>query len=206
MTIHQGYCTQTELKLMLGLPTSDANDNTLLDIAIESASRVVDDYCRRKFYTTSTAVDRTFRAVDPTWLYVDDFQPSSGAYVVTVATDDDNDGTAETVWTETVDYTLGPVNDINLFAKYRNVVTAVGSRSFPTSGVRARVTINAKWGWAATPDPVKYAAMILAEDLFKSKDAPFGVAGFGDYGAIRIRQNPKAMELLEPYRLAPVVM
>jgi hypothetical protein len=36
----------------------------------------------------------------------------------------------------------------------------------------------------------------------KAGDAPFGVAGFGDY-AVRIRSNPMAEEKLRPYQKMP---
>jgi hypothetical protein len=38
------------------------------------------------------------------------------------------------------------------------------------------------------------------------KDAPFGVAGFGEFGAVRVRNNPRAMALLQPYRRLPVLV
>jgi hypothetical protein len=41
----------------------------------------------------------------------------------------------------------------------------------------------------------------LAEELYKLKDAPYGVAGWSQYGAIRVRENPKVAELLADYSL-----
>jgi hypothetical protein len=53
---------------------------------------------------------------------------------------------------------------------------------------------------------VKQAALIAATDLFKLKDAPYGVAGFGEFGAVRIQDNLRVASLLAPYRRSPVLI
>jgi hypothetical protein len=58
---------------------------------------------------------------------------------------------------------------------------------------------TARWGWTAVPAPVKEATLALAEETFKMKDAPFGVAGMGEFGAIRVRANPRIVTMLSPY-------
>jgi hypothetical protein len=65
----------------------------------------------------------------------------------------------------------------------------------------ASVQVTAKWGWPAVPPAVKQAAFIVAADLFKAKDSAFGVAGFGEFGAVRVgsRMNPQAQALLAPF-------
>lgn len=205
MSITNGYATQAELKQMLGIPNSDVMDDQMLDLAMESASRMVDDYTRRRFYADTTTTSRTYRAQHSDFVYVDDFQPSTGGYSVVVKTDEDDNGTFETTWVVTTDYQLEPTNTTDSIQRAQNLIVAVGSRNFPKTGNRARVEVTAKWGWPAVPAAVKYAALLVAEDLFKSKDAPFGVAGFGDIGVMRVRANPKAVELLEPFRLPPQV-
>jgi hypothetical protein len=44
------------------------------------------------------------------------------------------------------------------------------------------------------------ACALLTHDLFKAKDAPFGVAGAADFGALRITTNRTVLNLLAPYR------
>jgi hypothetical protein len=205
MTITNGYCTQVELKQMLGIPGSDAVDNTILDLAIESASRSIDEYTKRRFWADVAASARSYRCRNSDFVYVDDFQPSSGAYSVVVKSDDDNDGSFETTWTVTTDYVIEPVNTSTNYSIAQNMIVAVGGRSFPMLGNRSRLEVTAKWGWPAVPTAVKFSCLLIAEDLFKSKDAPFGVAGFGDMGVLRVRANPKAMELLDPFRLPPEI-
>jgi hypothetical protein len=62
-----------------------------------------------------------------------------------------------------------------------------------------RVQITGTWGWNFVPPSVQNAAMMLAVDLFKSKDAPWGVAGIGDLGIVKVQSNPWVVELLRPY-------
>jgi hypothetical protein len=47
---------------------------------------------------------------------------------------------------------------------------------------------------------------MLAEETFKLKDAPFGVAGFGDFGVVRVRENPAVARLLAPYKRYPMLV
>ena len=55
MAIVNGYCTLAELKSALRI--TDSTDDTLLENAIESASRRIDGYTGRFFYVMSqTAV------------------------------------------------------------------------------------------------------------------------------------------------------
>jgi hypothetical protein len=68
------------------------------------------------------------------------------------------------------------------------------------------VQVTAQWGWAAVPPAVKEACLILAEETFKLKDAPFGIQGYGDYGPVRVRDNPKVASMLNPYRRKSVLV
>jgi hypothetical protein len=62
------------------------------------------------------------------------------------------------------------------------------------------VQVTAQWGWAAVPDSVKQATKILAAEIFRLKDAPLGVAGFNDFGPVRVREVPQVSMLLKRYR------
>ena len=117
-------------------------------------------------------------------------------------TDDDDDGTFETTWTITTDYVLGGsgVGYDGATGWPYTSLRAVGSRTWPTATLRPAVQITATWGWAAVPVPVKQATLLLAAEAFKSKDAPFGVAAFGEFGPLRVRANPMVAQLLARYR------
>jgi hypothetical protein len=53
---------------------------------------------------------------------------------------------------------------------------------------------------------VKQACLLLAAEILKLKDAPFGVAGFDGFGVVRVGQNRRATALLGPYRRWPVLV
>ena len=58
---------------------------------------------------------------------------------------------------------------------------------------------------ASVPDDIVQACLILSTRLFKRKDSPEGVAGFADFGAVRLsRMDPDVQALLNPFRIIPV--
>jgi hypothetical protein len=68
-----------------------------------------------------------------------------------------------------------------------------------------RTTVSARWGWETVPDSVIEGVLMLAAEVFKMKDAPFGVAGWNEIlGQITVRDNPKVKSLLAPYRRGAV--
>jgi len=198
------YCSPEELKSRLGLAASDTADDLEIRLAIESASREIDDVCDRHFWRgTST---RTFV---PDSLYccaVDDL-----VSVTTLKTDSSGDGTFETTWAVS-DYQLLPLNATTGHAEPRPYTSlkAVGANTFPPwSGYASRadrVELAGVFGWPQIPSAVKQAALIVAAETLKLKDAPFGVAAMGEWGPVRVRANPKVMALLGPYRRHPVLV
>lgn len=194
------YATVDELKARFG-HINDTIDDYLIRKAIKAASRQIDKQCRRRFYADTTATPRTFWR-DSLWhCYVDEFYTTTG---LVVATDSDDDGVFETTWAAT-DYLLEPLGGVvdGEPGWPYNLIGAVESRTFPI-GRRPGVQVTAKWGWAVIPDDIREATLLSAAELFKLKDAPFGVAGFGEFGAVRIRPNPVVTRLITPYRRALV--
>ena len=53
MAITNGYCTRDDVKNALRIPLADTQDDDLIDVAVESASREIDGYCERVFYSTT---------------------------------------------------------------------------------------------------------------------------------------------------------
>lgn len=196
MPLGDSYATTAALKARVGI--SDSVDDAPITEALASASRHVEKICRRQFNDAGTPSPRTYDPDTWTLTVVDDFSTDSG---LIVKTDDDDDGTFETTWTLGTDFELRPLGNIRdgvagwpYFQIY-----AVGTKEFPNIR-RAGVQVTAKWGWTAVPAPIKEATLILGEEIWKMKDAPFGVAGFGEFGSIRIRENPKVQALLGNYR------
>lgn len=199
MAITNGYATRDDLKTRMGATVSTWD--AIIDEAVECASREIDRHCTRRFYLDNAVSARVYYPLISTLTFVDDIGDLAG---IIVATDLDDDGVYETIWTS-VDYQLEPLNGVvegeSGFPRWW--IKAVKSNRFPVpwdpAASRAPVQVTAKWGWAAVPSPVHQACMIIAEANFAMKDAKFGVAGFDGFGAVRVRDNPMAEAKLRKY-------
>lgn len=199
MAIGENYATLAELKSYLKI--TDSAEDAELDQALSSASRGIDKYCDRSFGKDTSATARVYYSDSAYLVRVDDFHTTAG---LVVKTDAGDDGTYETTWAST-DYQLEPLNgmvDGETGWPFSRIRAVVGN--FPPCPRRPAVQVTAQWGWTAVPAPVKQACLIVAAETFKLATAPFGVAGFGDFGAVRVRDNPMAVRKLDPYRRAMV--
>lgn len=212
------YVTVGELRRELGARPGQLDDG-LLASACRSASRLVDNHCHRRFWLDPEPVARTFRP--ESWAEVE--VPDIGSTTdLEVKTDDDADGVFETTWSLGTDYLTEPLNaDADGGAWHVWKLIAVGSRRFPVrpdavvapylwatvwqgtgATLRPSLQVTARWGWSATPEPVRKAATLAAMRLYKRKDTPLGFEGFQDFGAVRItRIDPDIAELLADYTL-----
>lgn len=198
MALGDPYIDSDDLADYLGV--QGTADDDLLSAAIDSASGWVNRHCGRDFQQTTTATARVYSPDHPWRLHVDDFHTITD---LVVKTDDADSGTYSTTWAAT-DYVLEPFNGIEHGSTgfpYRTIV-AVEARRWPCHTGRPRVQVTAQWGWAAVPAEVKQATRILAAEIFRLKDAPLGVAGFNDFGPVRVREVPQVALLLERYRHA----
>jgi hypothetical protein len=205
------YATAEELKARFGI--GDNLEDTLVDSALDSASRAIDQHCQRIFYVTGSTT-ATFVAKDRYCLRPADTDVWVGdiVTVTSLKTDASGDGTFETTWAVT-DYQLWPVNAASgPEARPYTEVRAVGAQTFPVPYAYSqqrvnRVQIVGTFGWpTAAPSAVREACLMLAAELFKLKDAPFGIAGMSEFGVVRIRENPKVATLLMPYQRYPVLV
>jgi len=202
--------TEDDLKEILGI--SDTVDDNRLTLAADAATQIVQAYCDRHFVQQATATARVFTALDPWMLEVDDISTTTG---LVIKTDEDGDGVFETTWA-TSDYQLEPLNGKQIGQNWPYTrIRAIDAREWPLEYGQAVVQVTARWGWANPddaadylPHPVEQAAQIQATSIFKSVDAPLGIAGFGDIGIMRLRQaiHPVAAALLAPYRRDAVLV
>lgn len=203
MAIGDAYATKSELK---GYQDhfSDAVDDTQLDEVLLQASRAVEHYCQRQFNKAAAATAKVYQPATWRRVTVDDFYDTAG---LIIAVDNNDDGVYETTLT-TSDYVLEPANGTvdgeTGWPYYR--ILGVNWFTFPTCSQHPPVQVTAKWGWNAIPTGVKVATIYMALETFKLKGAPFGVASFDQFGPIRVRDNPKVMAMLAPYRLTPVLV
>lgn len=195
MAIGDNYHTLAELKARLDV--NDSNDDTLLGWASAAACRNIEKYCRRQFNDGGSATARKFHPISNRMVIVDDFWTTDS---LVLKTDEDDDGTYETVWSST-QYELLPLDGVKDgvpgWPYWR--IEAVDMPTYP-NGRRPTVELTARWGWETVPAPVKEASLALAEEIFKMKDSPYGIAGFGEFGFVRVRENPKIVSLLMSYR------
>lgn len=202
--------TEDDLKELLGI--GDTVDDNRLTLAADAATQMVQAYCDRHFVQQAAATARVFVASTPWLVEVDDISTTTG---LVVKTDEDNDGVFETTWA-TGDYQLEPLNGKMGGQNWPYTrLRAIQSREWPSDFGQAVVEVTARWGWANPdddthylPQPVEQAAQIQGVSIFKSADAPLGIAGFGDIGIMRLRQamHPVAAALLAPYRRDPVLV
>ena len=203
MAITNGYATLAQVKASLRI--TDSVDDSLIELAINSASRLIDAYTARVFYNLGTQA-RFFSATDPYFCPIDDAQS-----ITEVATALTSNGNYDTIWANPTanqnngDYQVEPLN-----AAYPTdgiVAPITGVRAlwrylFPTIGGNALVRVTGTWGWASVPDAITQACVIQAARIFKRNDSPLGIAGFGDMGVLRVGRalDPDVQQLVEPYR------
>jgi hypothetical protein len=173
------YASLAELKDWLS-PLTDNADDANLGVCLESASRQIDACTGRRFYAATET--RIYTPLTADLVFVDDLLS-----ITTLKTDENEDGVYETTWLSS-DYLLTPPNAPQTLRPYSRIrTTRGGSFRFPFSA--GSVQITGSFGYCASgqhPLPVKQATLIQAARLFKRKDSPFGVAGGGELGEMRI--------------------
>ena len=191
--ITQGYATLNQIKAAVRI--QDAIDDSLLEMAVESASRMIDAECDRNFYSSGTAT-RDYVPNDPYTVDTDDLTS-----IVSVKIDDAGEGTFP-ITLQTTDYQTEPLNQRvsgNAFPIYR--LRMIGDYLLPIWGKQATVRIEGVYGFTPVPIQVTQACIIQASRIYKRLDSPLGVAGFGDMGAIRVgKVDPDVAGLIRPFK------
>jgi len=191
------YASLAEFKAWSSWP-ADSDDDPAITDALTAASAAIDNFCSTHFWQTTAGTTRVFDTCDPRKLRIND-----AAAVTGVATDKDSDGTFETVW-DPADFQLLPLNpaaapEVLPFTAIR----AVATKTFPAPTKREGIIrVTGTWGWAAIPESVVQATLLVANRLLKRRQSPEGIAGLDDFGTIRIsnREDPDAVRLVTPYR------
>lgn len=198
------YATLAELRDWVGITRpEDTADDDKLELALDVATALIDNYTGRYFDIDAAVVTRTYTPQDR-WT-VDIPTGIATATGLVVATDDNDDGTYETIWSAS-DYRLGPADADDLGRPWTRLY-ATGTRTFPVVDYGRRkwpsVQITAKGGWPAVPAEVKQACLIQAAFIWGRKDARFGVAGSPEFGnelRVETALDRTAQVLLKAYR------
>ena len=200
MAIANGYATLAQIKSALRIPSGDATDDSLLEMAVESASRLIDTYCGRNFILAGTTT-RYFNTEDPYVVQIDDARS-----ITTVETSSSRDGVFDASWTigtaGSGDAQPEPINDYlgGVVWPYTRI-RAIGDYVFPT-GPENSIKVTASFGWPNVPMTVQQACILQSSRIFSRLQSPLGVAGFGDMGIMRVSRglDPDVAQLIEGYR------
>ena len=195
MAITNGYCTLTQIKA--GLRVTDSIDDTLLEMAVESASRAIDSYCNRVFYSTGTAVVRYYSPVDSYLCDIDDLVSLTSLYT----NSDETQSSYNILWTSE-DRQLEPLNGLadgqpTPFTRIR----AIGDYTFQTLNGEASVKVTGVFGYSAVPIAITQATVIQASRIYKRLDSPLGIIS-GELGTMRVgtRLDPDVAQLVDGFR------
>lgn len=193
MSITNGYCTLAQIKAAARI--TDAIDDSLLEMAIESASRMIDAECDRNFFSSGTAT-RDFTPNDDHVVDVDDLTS-----ITTVKIDDAGELTF-LITLATSDFQTEPLNQRvsgNFFPISR--LRMIGDFLLPIYGRQATVRIQGVYGFTPTPIQITQACVIQSSRIFKRLDSPLGILGMGDLGAVRVgKVDPDVAMLIRPFK------
>jgi hypothetical protein len=193
MAMTNPYASLAQVKAALRI--TDSVDDSLLEMAIESASRVIDEYTNRMFYNAGTAV-RYYAPSDSFNVDTDDL-----ISLTTLQTMSDGDQVYDTTWA-TTDYQLEPLNGFaDGITQPYNHIRAVGDYTFQTLGGEATIKVTGVWGWNAVPIQVTQATVIQASRIYKRLDSPLGIIS-GELGSMRVgsRIDPDVAQLVDSLR------
>ena len=189
------YATLAQVKAALRI--TDSVDDTLIEMARESASDLIDGYTGRTF-TTSGTVTRVFAPADDYVLQTDDIAGTA----VAITSSTGADGVFDVTW-KTTDYQLEPLNGVsNGQAVPFTRIRAIQDYLWPTAGGEATVRVTGVYGFPSIPIVVTQATVLQASRIFTRLQSPLGVAGFGEMGVVRVTRalDPDVAALVEPYR------
>lgn len=193
MAMTNPYATLNQVKASARI--TDNVDDDLLELAIEAASREIDQACERVFYNAGTAT-RIYAAQDAYVTQIDDL-----ISIEHLKSDPEGDGVYSITWSAS-DYVLEPLNGIagGIPQPYTRI-RARDTYLFPMEEGEPLVEVRGVWGWSAVPTAIEQATVILASRIFKRNDSPLGVAGFGDLGVIRVgKLDPDVEALINAFR------
>ena len=145
-------------------------NDAVMEEVIAGISRLIDKKVGRRYYAVTET--RYYTAESETELRVDPLLSVSSLDV-----DYDGDRVYEVAFAAT-DYDLYPYNAAVDGSAYRQILIApLGRYRFP-AGMPRGISVTGSFGETASiPAIVREACLLMAERLYKRKDAPFGVTG-----------------------------
>lgn len=196
MTVTNGYATLAEIKEKERLNITDSLYDTALEGIIEAVSRAIDSECGRYFYKDTNDATRYFTAASEDYIHIGDM-----VSVTSVAVDLSGSRTY-TTWTLDTDFDLWPYNASLDGKPYMRIeCTPVTGKYFPV-GIGKGVKVVGKWGWPATPKPIKEACLVWSMRMYKRYSTPLGVSAMSALGGMSLKvppPDPDVAAMLSPY-------
>lgn len=209
-------CSLADLKSALRI--LDDQDDDRLNLAIDAASRQIENKTGRRFWQDSTTSARTFVCSTPFLVDIDDTFDLAD---LIVQTDPYGDGSWSVTWVNPTqaadgslaggDFQLEPLNGLSEgqpwpYERMRAVRALLfpiyGGIAYPVPYTQALIKVTTKWGWSAVPTDIRKACVLQSMLLYKSDDTPFGATAFAEVGIVRQKDDlaPSAKALVEKYR------
>jgi hypothetical protein len=192
------YASLGQIKSALAISSTDSVDDETLMLALSAASEQIDAYCGRTFSETGVTEVRYFASYKSDQVEVDDMDgaPTEFAY----------SSNGNGVYDSTIDLgnlALLPSNgSVDGLRWPTTAVRVLTTENLPVSrNGEPTVAITATWGFGYVPTSVVRACIAQASRLHARNLSPYGVAGFGDMGVVRLAQglDVDVQQLLTPY-------
>lgn len=187
------YTSLSDLKDYIGI--DNTNSNTILTGSIDAAEAYIDEFTRRTFGTVDTTDDtqkesKVYTADGSTLVTIDDAQK-----IESVEERFSLSGSWETV---DADHYVEEQESGRPITMIRRV-----TGTFPKG--RDLVRVTAWFGWDATPEAVKHAALLHAAFVYQRRQSPLGISqipGMEGSTGMRVRSklDPTAEALVRTFR------
>lgn len=203
MPVVNGYCTEQELRTWMSDPGS-VLPSAIIQDAINATSRMIDNYCGRRFWKDLSPTTRRYQVTENDIAWIEDISSTDD---LVIKTDEYGDQSFSTTWLDT-DYEMSPYNeevDVDTpHAFYR--IHAIGNKQFPVNSRLRTLQVTGTFGWTAIPDQIHQACLMKSNILVIRKDSPYGLAGFSEFGVVRITrtEDPEVTRLLGPFMKSPL--
>lgn len=172
------YVTLADFKDTVQIPDAATDDD--VSVALDAASRAVEQVTQRRFWQDAAAVQRSFTATTSRLVFIDDI-----ARIDEVAVDGTVIG----------EYIAQPLNAAADGEPWR----WLESPGYRFAGGAGKVKVTGLFGWPEIPPQVPQIVTIVASRLLKrSREAPWGVVTTGgiEGNAIRITREDPDLQFL----------
>ena len=168
MAITNGYATLAEYKSWItmreGSISSDSDDDAVIEIHIEAASRYFDRESGKRFFADDSDATRYYTPTDTQILEIDPLSASPTSVSI-----DTTGLRSYTALTEDTDFEVWPYNAAEEGDPYTelHIISTLASYSWPltTKGVQ----VVGKFGFPSVPTDVKEAVLMIAQSLNASR-------------------------------------